>query len=832
MGVIKGIYNVAKKFINAIKNTIKKIGNFIKFIITPIGGIVGWILLFIFIGILLYALIKTGARAIDNLFGEDWNYSTFEEDLSVIKDLYDSGYESVIDAENFQDFKAFEYAVLMDAAEYLRLNEIDIVGVSCETDQNKLDEDQLDAAVQDGGGGARSIYVEDYGDISADNKSGNNTRVTRPILVYEFKPTTLSGDSLDSEEYEVKTREQLLQEGLLDGSLEPYVYIIRDDIEFSYYFYDYNSSVVGATWRVFEYSMDLNAYNSELSLGVEVSKSMARIYENSSILLDPYQTYGTQPYYSDVTKNAIYKIPLSTLLGRYLPKAELLQAWMILKQDIDEPEEDKTDIVDELLASIKGVYNEACIGSESGKKTIPKTIEDENGEEKEYKYSGLEAPTSPESNKKSFVSFLTCGIESTQYGISGFSTDFNGDTFKVVVDFVPAVLIEGDTVTVRLQIVYEDGSPIVEEEYISLSELGVKYGSYLPAGEPVEEGKYSPPTSVTQLEEGYYVEGTKDSNNKISADEILSQIKSKAISKAKSKVGNLEGVVEVKTLSASGISAKYNPIFKVEDRNVSKKLKIDHSRMPVLLIGTATTWARKIKYNYSILQNKFEQDSKFYIIPSSVSSMGLERFNMSFDNGSEYGYRGKAYKDIFARTKEKDVINTLIQLENSAIEGSNDSYEFMRDVYKLVQTAKAYSEKNPQVDETKNIHKDTYTYVYIPDTVLNYDDSQTQKIYWLNLFNAGIDDADSVTKDELENMKTKDIEVTWQVLEYEKYDECRSGDGKIKVYALSPFGSTYARAYYQYEYSKSVDNVIRRIYRSRWSFRLRLGRQKKSRVYI
>lgn len=84
MGFIKNVYNGAKNFINAIKNTMKKIINTVKFFMTPIGYVAGWILLAIFIMILLYGLVKVGIRALDNMFGEDWNYSTFSGDLEVI----------------------------------------------------------------------------------------------------------------------------------------------------------------------------------------------------------------------------------------------------------------------------------------------------------------------------------------------------------------------------------------------------------------------------------------------------------------------------------------------------------------------------------------------------------------------------------------------------------------------------------------------------------------------------------------------------------------------------------------------------------------------------
>lgn len=45
-------------------------------------------------------------------------------------------------------------------------------------------------------------------------------------------------------------------------------------------------------------------------------------------------------------------------------------------------------------------------------------------------------------------------------------------------------------------------------------------------------------------------------------------------------------------------------------------------------------------------------------------------------------------------------------------------------------------------------------------------------------------------------MKTRDTELTWQIVDYDNYDECKE-NGETRVYALSPFGSSYLRSYFQ-----------------------------------
>ena len=806
MGVIKSIYNGAKNFINGIKNTIKKIGNAVKFFISPIGGVVGWILLGIFIMILLFAIGKTGARALRNLFGEDWNYSTYSGDLEVIEQLYNSGYEAVISAENFQDFKAFEYAVLMDAAEYLRAHqgELSVIPVGCQTNQSNLPDDQLDQYVLDGARGARSVDIPDGlipGDNGGDN---NNTRAAKPLLVYEFKLSTMDQDyAFDPIESGEKsgdkdnTTEALIEEGKLKGSLEPYIYIIRDDVVFSYFFYNQ-----GAQPKVVEYSMPLNAYNATLMFGREMSNQISEWSGGESIELEPDKgSYPpVVPYYTDVTKNIVYKIPLRTLIGRYMPRAELLQAWAILKQDIDEPDKDKDDIVDELLASIKGVYNEACLDGENFKK-VEKT--NESGDK--YYYSNAST------HNNTFVSFATAGIESTDYGLgdgeSGFTKMDGSENTDVTIvrDFISAVSFSGDfSVTVSIESENKDYDPNDPDskpwfrDYftttLSLDKVsGLTFGAVLPAGEPTSSGMYSPPTAVESTEERYY---------KKSKDEaaVKGEIEDAVSSYYKSKYGDKFKGASINNYSSV---AKYEPIFTTEKVNITNKLNINHTRMSVLLIDSVTTWARKINYTFNITQNKFKPDDKKYIIPCCVDSMGLEIFNISLTKDETY--RGMAYRDIFARMKEKDVINTLLQLEQGGIEGTADCYEYMRDVYKLLETAKEYSLKNPDSSNSlNNIHENTYSYVYIPDTVLKYNDTQTQTIYWLNLFEAE-NGVDAISKEEVETMKTKDNEITWQVIEYEKYPECNE-NGNVKVYALSPFGSVYARSFYQNVYESTTKN--------------------------
>jgi len=581
-----------------------------------------------------------------------------------------------------------------------------------------------------------------------------------------------------------------------DGSLEPYIYITRENIEFSYYF-DANNQVI-------EYPLLLNAYNAKLNVGTENSAEVNRALLGIAPVVFPdidVSQYTYTPYYSNKSENTIYKIPLRVILGRYLPKAELLNAWSYIKQSVERDTEDTTEkgIMDFTIEAIKGVYNEACILGESNVSVESK----KSGDEIIY-YSN------EESHDKTFVTFEKAGIESTKYDIDGLKgiTGEDGDpNIKIVTDFISAVIIDAEDITVGYSVTSsisgtdETTGEVTatlqvsdETATISLSELSfssrIKHGNYIPGSGTPEEG-YSPPSSLEGID-GYYVPGTDD------VDSVTGLVKS-AITRY---LGSENPGLSVSLTDFPEDVVKYNPIFITDSApEVTQKLKIEHIRMPILLVKSAKTWCREVSYNHSITQNQFRQNNKKYIIPKSVSSIGL----MKFETTVEYdGYRGRAYSEVFSKVQEKDVINMLMFLEMCANEGSNDSYEYMRDLYKLVKASQDYSVTR-EITNSKDprfIHEHTYDYVYIPDSILRFDDSQSQKIYWLELLTATKDDP--ITKEELNQIRTKDKDITWQVVEYEKYEECNTS-GSTKVYALSPFGSQYLRTYFETEYQKAED---------------------------
>ena len=330
----------AVQFLMKAKKTIQRIIRAIKFFATPLGTVLGWILFILFAVLLLYVVVETVATSFKDLLGFNTDYVTYDEDKEVLlnfastqkimDDIYSSGYSSQLNPNDYINYKAFEYSVLMDAAEYIRLNgqeEFDVaknqgiytkerkllskliaeaeaekaknnpngnrkpvvtlLPTTSKTDQSVVEGDTLKNAIAQGNS-SRNINVIDVTGQGADaNKTttGGNNRVMGPFLVYEFVYNGMrmeSGDNLDLSDTitpeggegkldyveEDSTAKDLFSNDELGGSIIPYLYVVREEIDFSYYFNKDN--------EVLEIPLLLNAYNSDMGVSVERSKEIKR----------------------------------------------------------------------------------------------------------------------------------------------------------------------------------------------------------------------------------------------------------------------------------------------------------------------------------------------------------------------------------------------------------------------------------------------------------------------------------------------------------------------------------------------------------------------------
>ena len=888
---MKAVDNVKKAVLKVVQ-AVKKIINTIKFFATPLGTVVGWILFIVFAVIVVIVVIKVGARAFEKWLGVESNYATYDSDLAVINELYSSGYSSQIDPENFVNFKAFEYAVLLDASEYIRtqgqakfdiisnqglytkeakiyekkfgdeyrkargLNQtspvaIDLLNVRYDTDQGKIKAADLAETLKDitaANQSPRHVNVVgkyDYLNVSGEVLGGNN-RVSGPFLVYEFvysketaKIKSSSGNTSSSSSTgangntsggstgangntsggstgangntsggstgangnttggntgtngntngnsttgnsnytaDPKTAQKLLDSEDLGGAAIPYIYIIRDEINYEFYFDKDNKAI--------EIPFLLNACIYDAGTNSEKLKEARRITADLPVKvwpdmnMDPEKgDYTWTPAYTDESTYTVYKIPLQTLIGRYMPRTELLHAWTMLKQNISQ-NTDKDDpslkLINEVTDKIKQIYSEACLDKETidtHEKTVTEKELDSSTNvvldvEKTYKYD------QDKTNKTSFVTFKKVGLETTRY------KEFEScvRSFSYVSDFKSALLLTKNTFMLKSS----DGSILTPMSITDISDSGFKKQDYISAYGDEKDG-YSPPSNLNSKTSGYLYEGKNGSDIEAVKEDI------------KKKACDLYGYNNYDDFTIESIDIQYSPIFEIKTARAVRKLGVEHRRMPALLVNSATTWARNISYTHTIKQNMFEPTKAGYLLPNSITSVGIKQFVTS-ETGQ---YRGKAYEEIFGYLQEKDVISMLITLESSADLGTNDCYEYMRELYKLVMASQEYS----QTQKEPKINSKTYTYVYLPDSILYYNDTQTQSIYWQELLGQR-EHIDALLKEEIESVRTRDPVLKWQIVDYDKYEECNG-----KVYALNPFGSTYVRAAQQIAWSQFPDDA-------------------------
>ena len=171
----------------------------------------------------------------------------------------------------------------------------------------------------------------------------------------------------------------------------PYIVVVREDIELNYFIEGLDKDV----WDSYEdrnlqkidvadledakdnlkpvrFSAELNRYNYNMPVS-GYKKDLEEDQENELVVavedLEGFVDsdrddvgYGDDIYYIEQEKDIVYKIPLKILINRYLPKATLLTAWYMIKQDDPTGSGFK---IDEMMDDIKGIYNAACYTANS-----------------------------------------------------------------------------------------------------------------------------------------------------------------------------------------------------------------------------------------------------------------------------------------------------------------------------------------------------------------------------------------------------------------------------------------------------------------------------------
>lgn len=468
MGVVDG----AKKFVSGFQKTIKKISGAIKFFSTYLGWVVGALILIIFLVIAITVLVNTIGHALAEFLGDDVGISTDADYEYMVSSLGYAGYDSLISEKNFQEYMAYEYAVLMDVAEYLYKGQNDYeeaggdaaaaagtqpkgpktmpyLEVKTDFDFAYLDDATWRSMIVEGQGAERPVTFSDLGDAAGHERIlvGGSPYVSRPVISYEYKL-----NSFESTE----------------GSLVPYITVVRDDLKYHYYStgdweFSGGDAIITAdnvqNVNLIKIHYGLNANNGALPKSFDYVRRETKENGNSEGLITSNpdnwpkaeDNFGGELYFNDTYDSVTYKMSLQLLIDRYLPKANLLTSWFLLK-DNDSASgettgkkpatgfEGKADQfnIDMLMKDIKGIYNYYCwgpgevdgIASSSAESLTTETVstvkyDETTGVVERYtsgEHSGEAIMVSGEkwystTNNKTFMSFVQVGLETNRYEV-------------------------------------------------------------------------------------------------------------------------------------------------------------------------------------------------------------------------------------------------------------------------------------------------------------------------------------------------------------------------------------------------------------------------------
>lgn len=364
MGKVKEIADKAKKAVNNLKSTVKKIRKAIKFFMTPIGYFVGIMLLVILLIIIIVVLAKTIKHAIGEWLDDDYaGIATTEDYATIMGTVTYAGYDSFITEQKWQEYAAFEYAVLMDVADHMYEYQ-DYVTTKTGSDGKTY---QTSAVFPEGeteseynayriSKGEWQKYVaqgnadnppEELSNTTNVKSFGGNRNVVTPRLVYEIADHDYEDEAI---------------------SLMPYVVIVREDMELNYYLTNEGDGI-----RPVRVSAKLNRYNTNTPMSAykdlyeeqhDGKKVLGIEDPEGFVATDEDETgYGSEVYYTSTERDIVYKIPLKTLVNRYLPKSTLLTTWYMLKRSTGS---NAGLDLEKMMEEIKGIYNAACYGGVEG----------------------------------------------------------------------------------------------------------------------------------------------------------------------------------------------------------------------------------------------------------------------------------------------------------------------------------------------------------------------------------------------------------------------------------------------------------------------------------
>ena len=618
----------------------------------------------------------------------------------------------------------------------------------------------------------------------------------------------------------------------LEMSLLPYLKIDQTQWNLYYIIETENNEVptsVSEKFYPLMYVKELNKNNKNLwesfsfqSMGEDDTSEINADEESREYSLYEARDNGSRSF------THTYEVSLKVLVDRYLPKATLLAGWHMLKENQDgstnnttgdttsqtttantSGASDTATVINKLIEDIKHVYNMGCLTSLSidgeGSETEENIHEDADNAFGKY---------TADSNKYSWINFSRTVLEMTRFGEwkSNDPKKTGEDTLYTIYDLWTAFEV---FVNYSYIIGYDENGNVV------IGSGTAKYAGDIPGIEyavgaegAILETKINtpapwilPPQSVPLSEDCEMEEGNYEYKYVTQADGYYKRMQAKSGNLAVRERGEyglsreqydhiMQNIVLPEGATADSVMTTIEQedqehktaTFPINKRNVKVTQNILYRFMPAYFINNMESWAKSSKFKTELQINRFkgaEKDGKSgdprYIISKNKKARGITDIIIT----EIPRYRLDMYRDVFTgdegQVRENDVLGMLIEWEKTGSDGDDSSYTNIRDLYNLIMYSK----------EEGIINEDSYTYVYVPEEIIEYDEPISQVIFWTERL-ALQQDEDRLTLEEELTMRGKNPVITWQEVEYDEYPECNG-----KVFCLYPLGSAMVRSFYE-----------------------------------
>ncbi len=269
----------------------------------------------------------------------------------------------------------------------------------------------------------------------------------------------------------------------------------------------------------------------------------------------------------------------------------------------------------------------------------------------------------------------------------------------------------------------------------------------------------------------------------------------------------------------NNIDPQFNVVMPTRVTVQSITQRVVDRKMPAWFVYKANYWAgEKEFHNVEIIKGEFKDINDWrYLVSDNDDAIGIKNIKSEYE---KLKWRCKLFAPIFGSARadnsgrEGDIKLILAEWEQVGNNGTGAADHAIRDLNSLIQYTKGVKDENGEFEpllreEAENvksgdkayINENSYTYLYIPDEILGYNELTCEAAFWMDRIICTKDD-EIYDKEETDITDTASTEgkmrsrlptFTWQIVDYNLYDETRVGQNVHSAYALWPFGGQNSR---------------------------------------